>query len=246
MGKTSVYIRMMASFHFLDAFEMVPKVDPASIVETRNKVSFDDLVSENTGRDDESSIDGLVTVPEDEQIQSAPLPFLPGIYSSGPTTPGLYSCFDPPQNPERMRRRPRYPTIIATPNCHGIYGACNWRRVSFESSGSKRMRHDDDHDDFDDDSNSWCKFSTLLKRLASCMKRSEESRENILRHHDEFGKAISFNKEAHEVLMNDTRSQLFDMLKKEIRYISDEISVDAGDEFCDTFPGALLINGKKS
>eukprot|EP00977_Amphora_coffeiformis_P005298 scaffold1129_cov164-Amphora_coffeaeformis.AAC.5 len=229
--------RMMASSHFLHSVEMVAKIDSASVVETRNKVSFDDLVSETTGGDDQSSVDGLVTVPEDGQVQSEPLPFLPGIYSSGSLTSDLYSCFDPPQNPERMRRRPRYPTIIAAPNYDGIYGTHNWRRVSFESVGSKRIR---DEGEFDEDSpdRRHYRFCALLKRLASCMTRSEESRENILRHHEEFEKAIYWKKGANEVLANGTRSQVFDMVKKEMTYIRYGVPVDTGDEFYDTIPDA--------
>lgn len=210
-------------------------MDSANIEETRNKVSFDDLVSETTGADDESSIQGLVTVPEDEQIDAEPLPCWPTIYHFAPSTPNLYSFFDPPQNPERMRRRPRYPTIIAAPNYGEVYGAYSWRRVSFESAGA--LNEEDGEEECDGLRRYG--FRNLLDRLATCLKRSEESRANILRHHEEFEKTIDLENEMQGALTNDTRSKLFDMVRKEIKYIRCGVQIEPSeDDFHATLPDA--------
>ena len=206
-------------------------MDVGSIEETR-KVSFDDLVCESMGRagDDLSSVEGLVTVPEDYPVQSDPLPQLPAIYSSsGPPTPDLYSCFDPPRNPRKMRRRPHYPTIIAAPDYCSIYSSHNWRRVSFETAGSKRPRDEDDDESFMDLTR--YKFHKLLRRFASSGSRSEESRSNILRHGMELSEALDLEKEVNELLSNDTRSQMIDMVRKELDHLNEEVSLmDEPDE----------------
>ena len=198
----------------------VLKLDAASIDDTR-KVSFDDLVSESMGGcDDDSSIEGLVTVAEDCPLQSDPLPLLlPTIYSSERSTPDLYSCFDPPQNPERMRRRPTYATITATPDYCRIYRAYNWRRVSFEPGGSKRAREDDDSTDSASRAKRQYRFGDLLRRFAYCMKRSQESRSTILQHREELTEVIDLEKDVEEVLSNDTRSKILDMVRTELGYV---------------------------
>ena len=211
--------------HFLPTRNMVAKMDAASIEETR-KVSFDDLVSESMGGDDESSMDGLVTVIDDCPLQSEPLPLLPAMYLPDRSTPDLYSCFDPPQNPERMRRRPQYNTITATPDYCSIYRSYNWRRVSFEASGNKRTRDDDDNDVLTP--NDRYQFRDLLRRFAHCVKRSEESRCNILRHREELVELIDFEKDAAEVLSNETRSQVLDMVRTELKRVNN--GEDEGSE----------------
>lgn len=211
--------------HFLRIRSMVSKVDlvkmdGASIEETR-KVSFDDLVSESMGGEDESSIEGLVSVAEDCPLQSEPLPQLPAIYSSdrSVSTPDLYSCFDPPQNPERMRRRPKYVTITATPDYCRMYRSYNWRRVSFDTDGGrKRSRDEDDYDSASREESKY-RFRHLLRRFAFYMRRSEESRSTILQHRKELIKLIDLDKDVEEVLSNDTRPKILDMVRTELDYV---------------------------
>lgn len=203
-------------------------------IDETHKVSFDDLVSESMGgNEDESSFEGLVTIGEECPLQSEPLPsLLPAMYSDDRcATPDLYSCFNPPQNPERMRRRPTFPTITATPDYCSIYRSYNWRRVSFETvTGSKRTRDEDDEGG--DDDSSWSKhgFRDLLRRFAHCMRRSEESRSTILRHREELIEVINQHKSVKDVLANRTRSQVLDMVRTELNHANDGELEDEGME----------------
>ena len=215
---------------------MVLKMDLSGIEETR-KVSFDDLVSESiAGPGDESSVEGLVSVLEDYPLHSESFPLLPTIYGSAPGTPDVYSCFAPPQNPEQMRRRPRYPTIIPSPDYCSIYSKYNWRRVSFETIGSKRRRVHDDESNHHDGSTNFAgyRFRALLRRFASCMKRSEDSRRNIIRHRTELHEILHLDKDVKEALSNDTRRRVLDMVRHELSHQAegeeDERSRDIGED----------------
>lgn len=199
----------------------------AAIEETR-KVSFDDLLSESVGVGDEGSIEGLVTVPEEFEMHSEPLPFLPEMENDGASsleTPHLYSEFDPPQNPEPMRRHRKYATITATPDYCRIYSSYNWRRVSVEptscgnsssSNSSKRGREGPEWDYDGRPSSKPGSFHGMLTRFASSMRRSAESRSTILRHHAALSEAIDLEKGVEETLQNETRITMLDMVNQEL------------------------------
>ena len=63
------------------------------------------------------------------------------------------------------------------------------------------------------------KFCDLLRRFASCMHRSEESRSNILTHHAELNEALDLEKDLNEMLSNETRPQIIDMVRKELGHV---------------------------
>lgn len=188
-----------------------------SAIEETRKVSFDDFFLNESVEGDDSSVEGLVTVPEESSSPEAP-PFLPTFCNQ---TVDLYACFDPPQSPEQMRRNPTYTTLLTTPDYAAMYGPSGWRRVSVETAGSKRER--DDHNEYGVDeenlySNRRRRYSlrVLFTRFAHCIQRSEESRSSILQHHSEFSRRLDLRKEVSEILQNDTRRRILDMVRQEL------------------------------
>lgn len=183
------------------------------------KVSFDDVLNERVAVGDESSVEGLVTVPEEMEVemQSQPLLLLPDMEGiQWIHTPDLYSEFDPPQNPETMRRHKKYATITPTPDYSKIYRHYNWRRVSFETTSSRKPC-----DEAGLDMDHACThggFRHLLSRFASSMQRSQDSRSNILRHRSSISKAVELRKSVDEYLKNETRSRVLDMVMQELGY----------------------------
>ena len=210
-------------YHFLGCPKMVVQMEVVGIDETR-KVSFDDLVSGSIGsQDDDLSIHGLVSVPDDfdgmHYMQSESLPLLPAIPATPPTT-DLYACFEPPQNPETMRKKPDYPVIIPAPDYCSIYSGYDWRSMTYQTAVGKRLRGDEEGTAAISRERQRFKFTKLLRRLASSVRRSQESRSAILDHREDFKDCFDEEKIENEVLLNETRPKILDMVRKELNHVS--------------------------
>jgi hypothetical protein len=201
------------------------------------KVSFDDLVSGSIGsQDDDFSIQGLVSVPEelDDDMNSNPLPVLElTTVPATPPTHDLRSCFEPPHNPENMRKRPAHRTITPAPDYCSIYSGIDWRMDVNNNYSSKRHRiyenctterhycrpkHDEDHRH---------EFIMLLRRMASSARRSLESRSAIVQHKQEFKDCLDPANEEGEFLANETRSKILAMVRKELDHVNRRDTIDS-------------------
>lgn len=178
-------------------------------------VSFDDLLSDHT---DDDSIEGLVTVPDELVVYADS--FLPSIEVCTPR-PDLYACFDPPRNPEDMRRRPSYPTKTPSLDYSSIYAShrvsIDMRQDIYSNSGSGDC--DNSHQPAEYSSGGY--FHTV-SRFAASMKRSHESRAEILRLRPFISESIQCKKGVANMLLNDTRPRLLDFMCGELCRCGDE------------------------
>lgn len=220
--------------------EMTVEIEGTAVIDDTPKVSFDDLVSGSIGsQDDDFSIQGLVSVPEDfEDIHSEPLPVLP-VVPTTPPTPDLRSCFEPPQNPENMRKRPAYRTITPAPDYESLYSGYDWRTSTYVNGNSSNKRHRiyDNHftsisgrsntrtDARYSEEHQLHNFITLLRRIASCARRSLESRSAIVQQKEEFKDCMDPDNKDGELLINQTRSKILGMVRKELDHVNRKAAV---------------------